>query len=845
MRHLTDFRVGEYYSVSEAPNFVGHQVLATVNEVCLQWIQNGLLKWNQINLLVIEDCHNSIRNHPLRRVVLGLKSYEGDVPRILGLTSPLFNNCSVEPGCVEAEVKHLEQDLKCSAETASDIVSTLRYSAHPKEILVEYFNPSPCELSKQLADEIKNVSSFLDDHRYDPTEIYEEEFIDEIRDIPDPKKDPFSILYDFMDVLDSMMLLRRCACNEPSDEEEIDADLYVSCVSEYKPLPGVNVASVNMATAVALVNRYCAKLPSDTFTRLTPLWSVRTVVYNGRPMYSCTVRLPINSPVKQDIVGHPMPSAVLARRVAALETCRVLHTRKELDDQLEPIGKEAFNAGIEDEELSPTHWDPNLPRPGTTKSRQYYYKRIASCLNNCRPLVDLECILYNIDMVLTCPLPEEQNTRGRKLHPPELAPQAFGILTRKCIPKICPFPIFTRSGEVQVSLRLCSSTVVLTKRQVETISAFLNYIFTSVLRLQKYLMSFDPEAEENSFFIVPTKKTEDGTTEVDWEFLEIVYARREETPELVAEEKRKNFEFDVMLYSDAVVMPWYRNQDQPQYFYVAEICQHLSPKSSFPGSDYHTFEDYYHKKYGIKIQSLTQPLLDVDHTSARLNFLTPRYVNRKGVALPTSSEETKRAKRENLEQKQILVPELCLIHVVPASLWRQAVCLPCVLYRINALLLADEIRNTVAYEIGLGIEKLSQDFEWPPLDFGWSLADVLRKSKEENEMKLEEANAGTKNAIDLTDRTVESLSEIPEGKGNNNHPDEEEKENSQSSDEILDDNSSTEKDDWMEIGTWSNEMAKLGEKLDKELPDDLTMVTLLLIFTYIGNELFIDVITNY
>lgn len=39
-------------------------------------------------------------------------------------------------------------------------------------------------------------------------------------------------------------------------------------------------------------------------------------------------------------------------------------------------------------------------------------------------------------MVLTCPLPEEQNTRGRKLHPPELAPQAFGILTLKEIPKV-------------------------------------------------------------------------------------------------------------------------------------------------------------------------------------------------------------------------------------------------------------------------------------------------------------------------------------------------------------------------------------------------------------------------
>lgn len=80
------------------------------------------------------------------------------------------------------------------------------------------------------------------------------------------------------------------------------------------------------------------------------------------------------------------------------------------------------------------------------------------------------------------------------------------------------------------------------------------------------------------------------------------------------------------MYQDAVVMPWYRNQDQPQYFYVAEICNHLNPKSSFPGTDYKTFEEYYFKKYNIQIQNLDQPLLDVDHTSARLNFLTPRLV---------------------------------------------------------------------------------------------------------------------------------------------------------------------------------------------------------------------------
>lgn len=194
--------------------------------------------------------------------------------------------------------------------------------------------------------------------------------------------------------------------------------------------------------------------------------------------------------------------------------------------------------------------------------------------------------------------------------------------------------------------------------------------------------------------------------EIDWKFIDVIYKNRDVRPTIVPEEERISYRFNPNIYRDAVVMPWYRNQDQPQYFYVAEICTNLNPKSAFPGSEYATFEEYYLRKYGIQIKNQDQYLLDVDHTSARLNFLTPRYVNRKGVALPTSSEETKRAKRENLEQKQILVPELCAVHPFPSSLWRKAVCLPCILYRINALLIADQIRKVVATEMGLGTVQL-------------------------------------------------------------------------------------------------------------------------------------------
>lgn len=230
---------------------------------------------------------------------------------------------------------------------------------------------------------------------------------------------------------------------------------------------------------------------------------------------------------------------------------------------------------------------------------------------------------------------------------------------------------------------------------------------------------------------------------IDWQFADVIYKQKSGRPGKVSENERQNFKFVVEDYQDAVVMPWYRNLDKPQFFYVAEICTNLTPKSDFPDLEYETFETYYKKKYNITIMNHEQPLLDVDHTSARLNLLTPRYVNRKGVTLPTSSEQTKKTKRENLQQKQILIPELCTVHPFPAYLWRKAVCLPCILYRLNSLLLAEQLRLLVADSISVGMKSLPDNFQWPALDFGWTLADILvaqNSAKENKEIKQTSIN---------------------------------------------------------------------------------------------------------
>ena len=48
------------------------------------------------------------------------------------------------------------------------------------------------------------------------------------------------------------------------------------------------------------------------------------------------------------------------------------------------------------------------------------------------------------------------------------------------------------------------------------------------------------------------------------------------------------------------------------------------------------------------------------------------------------------------------MPELCDRHPVPASLWRRAVCLPALLYRLNQLLVAHHVREIIAREAHIG-----------------------------------------------------------------------------------------------------------------------------------------------
>lgn len=109
------------------------------------------------------------------------------------------------------------------------------------------------------------------------------------------------------------------------------------------------------------------------------------------------------------------------------------------------------------------------------------------------------------------------------------------------------------------------------------------------------------------------------------------------------------------------------------------------------------------------------------------------------------------------------------------------------------------------------------DFEWRPLDFGWSLADVLKKSKEDSEKSLVPKIRSGAKIIELIEPENENeIDKVEEFvKVESNDDDDSEKPESEDKDDFV-----------MEIGTWSNEMAEGGVDSNITQASDFSKVNL-------------------
>ncbi|XP_050365532.1 endoribonuclease Dicer homolog 3-like [Argentina anserina] len=91
-------------------------------------------------------------------------------------------------------------------------------------------------------------------------------------------------------------------------------------------------ASVTPDSSVSLIYRYCEKLPGDRYFIPRPDFHFR--LYEG--FYQCEITLPPNAAI-QTIVGPMSRNSHSSKQLVCLEACKMLHQMGALDDHLLPI----------------------------------------------------------------------------------------------------------------------------------------------------------------------------------------------------------------------------------------------------------------------------------------------------------------------------------------------------------------------------------------------------------------------------------------------------------------------------------------------------------------------------
>ncbi|CAF4645883.1 unnamed protein product [Rotaria sp. Silwood1] len=497
-------------------------------------------------------------------------------------------------------------------------------------------------------------------------------------------------------------------------------------------LSSTTIERERMPNAIEVINRYCARLPCDALTTLVPSCEIKKLDHE---QYQCILSLPVNSPARTTITGPIRSTVKQAKLSSAKRLCEHLLQAGELNEFLLPETREQFylrHSTIDDDDFTEwgSYFEPN-PKPGSIQRKQLYNKAIMpepiSTYNSS------DFFVYCINGELTTPLiqPNEQQ-KSTIIYTHESNPSRIGLLSANYLLEIPAFSLFSRAGEETYNLEMIMKNIHFSSDEYRMLQTVHYYLFSSILGFDRPLVNFNPEQTQSHLIIILLKKDPSGLYTIDWKltkdiitFIQSMFLQKYTLD--------NPYIFNANDFNQTcIVLPSYRRSTQPQYYIVNSIDTNKNPLSSFPSIStiYDTFSSYYEIKYELRLTNKTQPLLCVSHTSHRMNQLIPRYMNFKTMKSTNGNRNTNRTNQHakpngsthhhhHHHQGVFLIPELVIIHPINSQLWQGIIALPSMLYRINCLILVEQLRRTVALETGVGVAWAAEDGQFDKLGFDW------------------------------------------------------------------------------------------------------------------------------
>ncbi|EZA61552.1 Endoribonuclease Dicer [Ooceraea biroi] len=515
----------------------------------------------------------------------------------------------------------------------------------------------------------------------------------------------------------------------PTDKD-ITNNLYTYTIEPYIVEHDGVTSCITEVSAISLINMYCNGLLKSKFVHLVPIWKLyKNEEYNNNT-YKVTLQLPSISPLRTIVESDFMNNIIDAKRSAALKSCIKLHELEEFTDNLIPATADAITQNLQ--HLFPNWVDEDYSLLGTYKRKRPHRLEHPKALYSAFPQSSEQLYLH----VLKCtPAYSVMGYDNRRVVFYNLLndKSGFGILSTKRMAEIPSFPIFMKDGKLNVDVKSNHATMTLSENDIKLLKRFHFLLFTDIIPAIKPFMLFDNDNLENSFLIVPLTENQ----EINWDVVKTYQCVERIEPSMP-------FHFRICDYELALVTPTYRGSSN--VYVVTRVCDDLTPESPFPNEDFDTFTHYYNEKHELVIQNLQQSMLEVKPIPVKINYIKPRG-SLGGSAKYKKADDTV----EDLQEH--LIPELCWKINFPALYWLKATTLPSILHRVCQLLIAEDLRETIAREAGIGtitLEKL------PALTFEGSI-EKLRNEHQTNESDLTLDDSIERTQLDQPDLNAPEL----------------------------------------------------------------------------------------
>uniref|UniRef100_A0A182JTE0 Dicer-2 n=1 Tax=Anopheles christyi TaxID=43041 RepID=A0A182JTE0_9DIPT len=453
-------------------------------------------------------------------------------------------------------------------------------------------------------------------------------------------------------------------------------------------------AKLDALSSIQLLNRYCMSMPRDLFTGSNVTWER---IDQSPTEVMVSVKLPLQSTIREVIYGQTMKNLKLAKQSAAFNVCKRLYEVGELNMYLLPIATKDKVEELSEQYFK--HWrkmsnEPNPKLAGTMKYVRGHSIVYPEETKGCTPQADgEECYVYIIRMRAHF----DANTHLENVRIfQELysSRNNFGILTRKPLPRLAKMKLFVTLGAIGVEIvpEPVHITLAPDSGELQRLKRFHLLLFRDLLKVWKPFTVLEALPQENGFLIVPMLRSET----IDWELVKkFPYLRPAAETSTRA---RAHLRFETEQYQLRVVHPWYKN-DPDQNYVVVRVRDDLRPTSPFPNDVYDSYEDYFQKEHHqVIVRHDDQFLIEVKGITTSLNRLHPGAEADGGAS----------TRSRYWEFQEILIPELVHNYEFPADYWLKATLLPSTLHRVHYLLLAEGIRLDLAKNAQIGSENCAK-----------------------------------------------------------------------------------------------------------------------------------------